>query len=519
MEVEALCREAAALHRRGALPQAEQLYRQIVEAAPRHYLSRYLLGVLCFQQGRAQEALEHVAAALRIDPAAAEAHNIQGLILQALAHHDEALASFERALALRPDFDEAWSNRGASLQHLGRAAEALESLERALALAPGRAESRFNQGVVLHALGRPEAALESFARGLAIDPRRAGAWTNHGLVLHALGRFDEARQSWDRAIAIDPLHADAHWNKALCALLQERFEEGWPLYEWRKRRAQWNGVRAHAVPAWQGEDIAGKTLLVHAEQGLGDTIQFCRYGALAAVRGARVILSVQDALVPLLRQMPAPVQVVGKAGEKQACDFHIALLSMPLAFGTRRQTIPAAVPYLRADPQRARAWRERIGGQGFRIGICWQGLKSRTDMGRSFPLACLAPVAAIPGVRLISLQKNDGIEQLDHLPPGMTVETLARLDEGPGAFLDTAAVMQHLDLVIASDTAVVHLAGALGRPAWVALQHVPDWRWGLERSDTPWYPSLELFRQGSRGDWAGVFAAMAGRLRRQTAMR
>jgi hypothetical protein len=289
-----------------------------------------------------------------------------------------------------------------------------------------------------------------------------------------------------------------------------RFEQGWRQYEWRKKHKEPIAARSFPQPLWSGaEDLEGKILFIHWEQGLGDTIQFCRYARLAEARGAKVVLSVQEPLRRLLTQLSPTVQIIGGAERPARFDYHSPLLSLPLAFATTRETIPAEIPYLGAEHERVENWKQRLGGDGFKIGICWQGRKGEMDIGRSFSLREFVNIAAVPDVRLISLQKNDGTEQLANLPEGMNVETLgADFDAGPNAFLDTAAVMEHMDLVITSDTATAHLAGALGRPTWVALKRVPDWRWLLEGSKSRWYPTMRLFRQKLPGEWKPVFDDM-----------
>jgi hypothetical protein len=293
-----------------------------------------------------------------------------------------------------------------------------------------------------------------------------------------------------------------------------RFDPGWHLYEWRKRRRPPIADRVMPQPLWTGAQVLrGKVLLIHWEQGLGDTIQFCRYANLAVEMGARVLLDVQPQLRRLLRTLNPAVEIV-TGGRDITADYHCPLLSLPAAFGTTLDTIPARTPYLRAEPDRVAQWRRRIGDEGLKVGISWQGSTLRVDIGRSLPLAAFQPLFAVPGVRLISLQKNEGTVQLQTLPAGMHVETLGEdFDRAPDAFLDTAAVMQHLDLIVTSDTAIAHLAGALGRPTWVALKQVPDWRWMLERTDSPWYPSHRLFRQRRAADWSGVFEDIYRELR------
>jgi hypothetical protein len=291
--------------------------------------------------------------------------------------------------------------------------------------------------------------------------------------------------------------------------LSGEFAQGLPLYEWRK---ELNPAPAPSVPgpAWLGEvDIAGKTLFVYADQGVGDTIQFSRYAKLAEERGAHVIFALPPQLRELFTGLSATIRIVAPGEPTGGFDYHCALMSLPLAFRTTLADVPTTVPYLFADPLRVAKWRQRIGARGFKVGIVWQGSRNRIDVGRSVPPEMFERLATIPGVRLISLQKGDPLSQGRDLG----VEVLGDdFDAGAQAFLDSAAVMTHLDLVITCDTALAHLAGALGRPTWVALKHVPDWRWLLDRTDSPWYPSMRLFRQSRRGDWDGVFAAMRSAL-------
>jgi hypothetical protein len=328
-----------------------------------------------------------------------------------------------------------------------------------------------------------------------------------------MGRLKEARESFIQAERLDPHLPETRLNQGLLYLLQEDFAKGWPLFEARKDIPEIGEARSFNQPLWTGaEDISGKTLFVHIRRGLGDAIHFYRYAALAEARGAHVILSVNDPLLPLLQSATPQVDMIGLGQVPASFDYHVPLMSLPLALGG---DIPATPRTLAAEPARVARWRERIGGEGTRIAVSWQGdAVAKGSEGKSFPLQALAGIAAIPGVRLISLQKHAGTEQLGR--SGMTVETFPGLDEGPGAFLDSAAIMENCDLVISCDTALAHLAGALGVPAWIALKHVPDWRWFLGRSDSPWYPSLKLFRQPAPGDWTTVFAGMEAELRRPT---
>ena len=490
-------------------------YQRAIALKPDLVEAHYNLGNAFRQIGRTTEALESFERTIALWPAFAEAHHSRGNALEDLNRPEEAVPSFDRAIALKPDLAESHNNKGMALHRLGRFEEALTSYNNAIALRPGYALAFHNRGTTLQELGRLDEALQDCTRAVALEPRFAEALYNKGNVLKALKRLDEALRDYDRAIALRPGLAEAHWNRAHGTLLMGRFEEGWPLYESRPRKPDLPAPLASGTTGLPAADsFEGKTLYIRAEQGLGDTIQFCRYALLAAQKGADVVLAVQDPLVRLMGSLGPRVRIDGMAAGPPASDFQIALLSMPLAFRTGADSTPAAVPYLSSEPEKLRHWKARMGSGGFRIGICWQGAKSReVDIGRSFPVRHFEGIARRPGVRLISLQKNEGVEQLLDLPAGMSVQSFGSdLDPGPDAFVDTAALMETLDLVITSDTAVAHLAGALGRPVWVALKFVPDWRWLLDRADSPWYPTMRLFRQTERGNWRSTFAAMEAEL-------
>ena len=494
---------------------ALESYERAIALKPDLVEAHYNLGNAFRQIGRTTEALESFDRAIALRPAFAEAYHSKGNALADLHRPDEAVPSFDRAIALKPDLAESHNNKGMALHQLGRFEEALESYNNAIARRPGYALAFHNRGTTLQEVGRLGEALRDCTRAIGLEPRFAEAVYNRGNVLKGLKRPDEALRDYDRAIALRPSLAEAHWNRAVCTLLMGRFDEGWPLYERRLRKPELSAPLCTGRTVWSAaESLEGKTLYVHAEQGLGDSMQFCRYALLAAEKGAEVVLAVQDPLVRLMRSLGPKVRIMGTTADPPAFDFHIALLSMPFAFHTGANSVPARIPYLSSEAEKIRHWKARIGSKGFRIGICWQGEKDiEVDIGRSFPVRHFEAIAKLPGVRLISLQKNAGAEQLLDLPAGMNVQTFGNdLDPGPDAFVDTAAVIDNLDLVITSDTAVAHLAGALGRPAWLALNFVPDWRWLLDRSDSPWYPTMRLFRQTERGNWQGVFAAMEAQL-------
>lgn len=455
----------------------------------------------------------------RIDSEVAAGLFDRAIELQRKREYTKALPILDELIASYPEMATLYVQRGSLLLAAKQIEGALSDFDQALTLDPLNVEGHFGRGAALQAQGNLHDAINSYNRALMLQPNHAFALNNRALAFRELGQVGEAIQDYDAAIDLMPDCPDFHFGKGMCLLLLGSFQQGWPLYEWRKVTIRPVGPPPQSGSPWRGEPLDGKVLLIQAEQGLGDTIQFCRFGSLAHGLGAKVVLQVQDRLTRLLETLPFPVGVRGETAPPPKCDYHAMLLSMPLHF---KDTIPAAIPYLSAEPRRADYWNNRLGSRGFKIGISWQGEKSWNgedkpeDRTRSFALLLFQGISKIQGVRLISLQKGDGIEQLAKMPDGMTVETLGEeFDADSQSFLDTAAVMQNLDLVISADTAIVHLAGALGRPFWVALKHVPDWRWLLDREDSPWYPSGRLFRQRRPDDWDDVFGRMEAEIRHQ----
>jgi tetratricopeptide (TPR) repeat protein len=458
---------------------------------------------------RFDEALASYDKAIALNPDYAEAFCNRGLALQELKRFDEALASYDKAIALNPDYAQAFYNRGLGFQRLKRFDEALMNYDKAIALKSDFAEALCNRGSVLEELKRLEEALASYDQAIALKPNVAEAFYSRGIVLHELKRFDEALASYDQAIALKPDYAEGFWNRALGMLLLGRYEEGWRDYEWRWVAKDFPSRRPDLqLPAWQGEDLSGRHLLVLGEQGLGDTIQFVRYLPLLAERKCKVTFLAPAKLVRLLRRSLQTVEIVTELTADREIDFYVPLMSLPLRFNTTPASVPHKLPYLRAEAELEARWQAQVGAHGFKIGIAWQGNPcSKIDKGRSIALEQFVPLSRVPGVRMISLQKHVGLDQLSGLSKDAALESLGdAFDSGPDAFIDTAAVMTNLNMVITADTSIAHLAGAMGRPTWVALKHVPDWRWLLDREDCPWYPTMRLFRQPRRDDWASVFA-------------
>jgi tetratricopeptide (TPR) repeat protein len=450
----------------------------------------------------------------------------RGSVLVALGRYAEALEPLQQGAALLPGEAEAHIQLGVALLRLDRNAEAAEHFERALAIRPDVPEVLTNRGAALAALGRAQDSLDSFRRAQSLNGGTPDTHINIGVMHKALGHYDQAGLHFDLARALQADNPTAEFESALLQLASGNFKQGWPLYEARLRvPALAIPPRHFDVPRWDGaQPLAGKTLLVHAEQGLGDAMQFCRYLPGLAARGATVFFEVIPAIKALLGSLPGEIRVMARGEPVPPIDYHCSLLSLPLAFDTTLETIPALMPYLSANSERVARWAPRVAGlSGLKVGIAWQGNPNVERLvwaqGRSIPLAALAPLADLPSVSLVSLQKGAGTEQLLKIPFRHRVLDLGpEFDGGPDAFLDAAAVMSSLDLVVSSDTSIAHLAGSLGRPVWTLLHASPDWRWLLDRTDSPWYPTMRLFRQSGAG-WGTVVDAVAAQLAALAAQR
>jgi len=504
---EVLCSRAVALGKLGRHDQALAGFERALAVRPDYVEALYNRGVTLGNLGRQADAVESYDRALARDPTHARALNNRGVALGDLDRNEEAIASFDRALAARPAFTEALLNRGLTLADLGRHEEAIADYDRALAADPDNAEALFNRGTSLASRNRPDEAIASFDAALAVRPDWADALCNRGVALVSLNRQAEAIATFARATAIEPDHPEASCNESLAWLRLGDFRRGWAKYEsrWASRDLASQG-RAFAQPLWLGgETLRGKTILLHAEQGLGDTVQFVRYAPLVAGLGAQVVLEVQPALIALVSGIGGISRIVGKGEPLPEFDAHCPLLSLPLALKTDLDTIPAAVPYLAAPDLRVAKWRDRLGPRTSpRVGIAWAGSRTNNnDHNRSIALAPLAFNLQIPGVELVSLQKEVGKEERELLRASPHIRHVG--DELTD-FADTAAAISKLDLVISVDTSVAHLAGALARPLWLLVPFAPDFRWMLDREDSPWYPTAHLFRQPRIGDWDGVLA-------------
>lgn len=544
----ALCNRGAVLTELRRLDEALQSYDRALAIDAGDDLAHYNRGLLLQHMRQWHAALAAYERAIALNPNSFLACFHRGNVLRELERWDAALASYERAIAIAPERAEAHFNRGVLLQKAGRLQAALDSYERAVALHPGLFQALFNRGNVLAKLKRPDAALASYDAAIAACADYPEAYSHRGAVLQAQGRWDEARASYDRAIelrpdfaaayfnrgtlhkdrmqwqaaladydralALQPDFADALYNKSLLLLMLGDFATGWRLYEWRWKNAARLGLgdpQRFTEPSWLGSgSLAGKRVLVWCEQGLGDTLQFCRYVQRVAELGAQVIFEVQRPLAGLLASLDGVSEVVPNGDPVPPFDHHCPLLSLPLAFGTTLQSVPAPIGYVRSDPAKVAQWRARLGPRAKpRIGLAWSGSKAyAADDRRSVPLADWIP--HLPReFEYFCLQKD--IRDADRHTLGGTRWIVTQPDELAG-FSDIAALMMELDVVLSVDTSIAHLAGALGRRTWLLQAQPPDWRWMLEREDTPWYPTVRLFRQPAVGDWQRVFVRIAAEL-------
>ena len=457
---------------------------------------------------RLEEALAAYDQALALRPDFVLALNNRGWVLKELTRYSEALAAYDKVLAIKPDHGMTLHNRAALLSDLRRFDEALVSLDTLVSLQPENADVLNNRGVALKFLNRAEEALTSYNKALALNPDHVQALGNRGVLLQGLRRFDEALADFQRALAVKPNHPEAHWDMAFFRLLRGDFAVGWQEAEWRwEKKEIVPRKRNFPQPLWLGkESLSGKTILLHAEQGIGDTIQFCRYAPLVAKKGAHIILEVQPALASLVAGIKPSIDkldVVAKGESLPHFDFHCPLMSLPLAFGTTERTIPADVPYLHATDDAIARWKERLGrSPSLRVGLVWAGNPAHTnDRNRSIPLERFAPLLSLPGVEFISLQKTASPDDMKALRDhGSVLDLGAELRD----FTETAAIVSQLDLMVSVDTAAAHLAGAMGKPVYLLLPFMPDWRWLLDRDDSPWYPTARLFRQKVPGRWDDV---------------
>jgi len=517
--IDALFFLGVACGQQGRFDESIKLLRKVVRMAPKHARAHMFLGVAQAQRGDHEHALKNLDRAIAQQPALPEAHLHRGNVFAALAEHTRAIENFDRALAQDAKLIGAWINRGNSLRALDRFDEALECYEHALALKPDLADAHYSIGLTHEDLCRQDLAVASFTRAISLSAgnarRLAQIYVRRAVAYQTLGRFAEGDADAEGAVRLSP-DDEILYTVSFIDRLHGRWLEAWPKHE---RRLSFRLTPPPVLadqPMWAGEPASDALLLIKGEEGLGDQINFCRYVPYLAGRGYRVAVWPDAKLVPLLRSLSGVERVV--ASEEEVSRVGPArwlnMLSLPHVLRTSVETIPQTTPYLAAEPTRIAWWRERLGG-GFKIGIHWQGNPRMTqDRIRSMPLAYFEPLADICGIRLISLQKQPGARQIAEVAFRDRIEQpLDDADISAEAALESAALMMNLDLIVTGDSMIAHLAGALERPVFLALMHVPDWRWRLEGADCPWYPSMRLFRQPTSGDWTTAFRHIAEAVR------
>ncbi len=476
---EILIKQAISFHQQGNLVDAEAVYKKVLNVDPNDFDALHMLGIINAQRGSFEEAEKFLRKALSVDPKVAPCFHNYGTVLAKLKRFKEAIESYNSAIRLAPNHAPIYSDRGNALYELKRYDEALAAYDKALALKPDFAD----------------------------------AWIGRGNVFYSLNRDEEALACYDKAISLKKDFPEGNWNKSLLKLSLGEYEEGWQLYEWRSKNKRFtSAVRNFSQPPWLGNDsIVGKTILVHSEQGFGDTIQFYRYLSKLKTLGCEIVFETQVPLAPLIKAQRDNCQIIGQGETLPSFDVHCPLLSLPLAFKTTLETIPAQVPYLFPPHEKLELWRTKLGTKSKpRIGLVWSGsLKFANDIRRSIPLELLLPIMSREA-EWHSIQKDVRANDYGSLNSNLTF-----IDHAPSLndFSDTAALIVEMDIVISVDTAVAHLAGALGKRVWILLPFHPDFRWLRDREDSPWYPTARLFRQTKDGEWESVIDRVSQELK------
>ena len=498
-------------HQTGRLREAEALLRQILAQHPDQPDALHILGLIAHQSGHADAAVNLLRRSIEVNPKAADPRANLGVILAKLGRSDEAIEQYHQAIAINPGHADAHNNLGNALSRTGESAQAEAEFRTAISLRPEFPEAINNLGNELRKQRKLEDARDHFQRAIALRPAYAEAYNNLGATLERLGQRGDAMAAYRQALSLSPDDPQAQFNLGMLLLLLGDFEGGWPLYEARPSLTDPALMRRFNQPLWDGAPLNGRRILLYGEQGHGDTIQFIRYAPLVAARGGQVIVECQPALARLLAAQGTFGQVIAQGDALPDFDLHCPLMSLARILGTTAQSIPAPIPYLKADDRAVEQWRERLAPWGGKrkIGLAWAGNPTHIfDRDRSIAMSELK-LLWHEKAPFFSLQKGPEAAQAKSLPEDHELVDFTHLLSD---FADTAALIENLDLVITVDTAIVHLAGAMGKPAWVLLPFASDWRWMLSRADSPWYPTLRLFRQQKRGDWGMPIAQIAGTL-------
>ena len=516
--------EAVQLHQQGQVQQAQQIYLSVLQSDPNNFDAKHLLGVTYLQTAEYPLALENIQAALQINPNNAAAHSNLGRVQHETKQFDEALKSYDQAIALKKDFAEAHYNKGNALRELKRMTEATEAYLKAIECKSDYAAAYQNLGVVAHEQRDYDSAIAYYDKTIAIQSTHAQAHSNRGVALKAQHNIAHALRSFDLSIAIDPNYAQAYWNKAVTLLLDGQYEKGWQLFEWGWQAKQRGPQRHTELPLWTGiYPLKGKRILLHAEQGYGDVIQFCRYTKLIHDMGATVWLEVPSALVTLMQTLEGVHAVIAAGESVPEVDFHCPLMSLPKALKTTLANLPAPSAYLQADPAQSAQWQSRLAGfKKTKVGVVWStGVRphqpevAMANAERNVPLESLASHLQHADIDFFSLQKGDPAESdiKGHEKTFWPHENFHNFTADLHTFADTAALIAQLDLVISVDTSSAHLAAAMGKPVWILVKADGCWRWLLDIAHSPWYPSARIFRQGPDRNWQPVLERVAQELK------
>lgn len=502
--------KAVGLHGNGRLTEAEHIYRKVLDVYPDNADANHLLGVLKHQQGDNRSAVDLITRAISSDESQSVFHNNLGIVLGKERRTEQALNAFDKALEIQPGYPEAQNNRGVVLRDMGRNSEAILAFETALSQNPQYAEAHNNLGSTLKDSGNLDGALVEFDLALEINPDYAEAINNRGTILKERLQVHDALAEFEHAIRIRPQYAEAHWNRGITLLLLGQYKEGWREFEWRHQNPGFASPRRNfGQPLWDGSPLDGKTLLVHTEQGAGDSIQFVRFLTSIEKDSGKILLECEPALYPLFSSMSVPDALIKKGEAIPHFDIHVPIMSLPFIIGTNSQTIPSDCPYLECSQPSS-----MIHGESGRkkVGLVWAGNpRLKNDRNRSMAFRFFVELLDLNQAKFFSLQSGERSSDIRLLNTEHHIKDLSPLLKD---YAVTADIISQLDLIITVDTSVAHLAGALGRPVWTLLCYAPDWRWQLDSDQSIWYPTMRLFRQQHPGDWGPVIRDVKAELER-----
>ncbi len=494
--------------KRGEFEEAVTQYQKALSFNSNFTEANYNLGNAFKELGRWSEAVIYCQKTIDLDPDIPDAHYIQGIAFYEQERLEEAILCWQKALQIKPQFTQIYFNLGIAYYNKGCLEKALEYCRKAVELYPDMADAQYNLGLVWYGKDFLEEAVRCWQKTVQLNPGHRDAYNNMAAAFQDKLELDKAQRCFQKAILNNPDYSEAHWNKALCHLLAGFFPEGWNEYQWRFRIKDIFFNRHFPQPLWDGGNLNGKRILLYAEQGFGDTIQFIRYVPLVVKQGGRVFVECQADLFPLLEAMPGIERLIKQGDPLPDFDIQCPLLSLPLAFNTTLEDIPVEFPYLSINLNKIQKWRQYLAADQSKkkVGLVWAGRPThKKDRKRSLALEAFKPLTDIPRITFYSLQKGEAGQQIKNSSKGIKlIDVTGELVD----FTETGALIENLDLVISVDTAVAHLTGALGRPIWTLLPYLPDWRWLLNREDSPWYPSMRLFRQPSPGDWTSVILSV-----------